>query len=52
MNCVINRIGDQLLNNNLIVYIEKDVFDKIDNNEIMQYFQNWKRVRNDCNKVS
>jgi len=40
MNCVINRIGDQLLNNNLIVYIEKDVFDKIDNNEIMQYFQN------------
>ena len=37
-----NRMGDQWMTNNLIVFIEKDIFDCIDNDVIMQRFQNMK----------
>ncbi|KAL6143494.1 hypothetical protein ACLB2K_054189 [Fragaria x ananassa] len=40
-----NRMGDQWLNNSLIVYIEKDVFACIDNEILMQRFQNMKSRR-------
>ena len=40
-----NRIGDQLMNDHLLVYIEKDIFDTIDNETIMQHFQNMKSRR-------
>ena len=40
-----NRMGDQWMTNNLIVYIEKDIFDCIDNDVIMQRFQNMKSRR-------
>ena len=33
-----NRMGDQLMNDNLIVYIEKDIFDSIDNEVVIQHF--------------
>ena len=38
-------MGDELLNNCLVFYIEKDVFDSIDNKEIMMKFQKiWPRM--------
>ncbi|XP_004293075.1 PREDICTED: zinc finger MYM-type protein 1-like [Fragaria vesca subsp. vesca] len=44
MNIVKNRtrdrIGDQWLNDSLIVYLEKDIFNDIDNEAIIQRFQN------------
>jgi hypothetical protein len=33
-----NRMGDKWMNDSLIVYIEKDIFDKIDNEAIMKRF--------------
>ena len=40
-----NRMGNQWMTNNLILYIEKDIFDCIDNDVIMQHFQNMKSRR-------
>ena len=40
-----NRIGDWWMNDCLIVYIEKDVTCSIDNETIMQRFQNMKTRR-------
>ena len=40
-----NRMGDQWMNNCLIVYIEKDVVCSIDNETIVQRFQNMKARR-------
>ena len=40
-----NRMGDQWMNDYLIVYIEKDVVCSIDNKTIMQRFQNIKTRR-------
>ena len=40
-----NRMGDQWMNDCLIVYIEKDVARSIDNKTIMQRFQNMKTHR-------
>jgi len=37
-----NRMGDKWMNDSLVVYIEKDIFDKIDNEAIMKRFQNMK----------
>ena len=37
-----NRIGDQWLNDCVTVYIEKDIARRIDNESIMQQFQNMK----------
>ena len=40
-----NRIKDQWMNDFLVVYIEKDVAYSIDNETIMQRFQNMKTCR-------
>ena len=40
-----NRMGDQWLNDCLTVYIEKDIARRIDNESIMQRFQNMKPRR-------
>ena len=40
-----NRMRDQWMNDCLIVYIEKDVTSSIDNEIIMQRFQNMKTRR-------
>ena len=40
-----NRMGDQWMNDCLIVYIEKDVTYSIDNETNMQRFQNMKTRR-------
>ena len=40
-----NRMGDKWMNDSLVVYIEKDIFDKIDNEVIMKWFQNIKTRR-------
>jgi hypothetical protein len=37
-----NRMGDKWMNDNLVVYIEKNIFDEIDNEVIMKRFQNIK----------
>ena len=37
-------MGDQWMKESLIVYLEKDVFDTIDNETIMQYFQHKGRL--------
>ena len=44
-NELYNQMGDQWMNNCLIVYIEKDVVCSIDNETIMQRFQNMKARR-------
>jgi hypothetical protein len=40
-----NKIRDKWMNDNLIVYIEKYIFDTIDNEIIMKRFQNMKTRR-------
>ena len=40
-----NRIGDQWMNDSLIVYIEKEIASYIDNEVIMHRFQNMKTRR-------
>ena len=40
-----NRMGDQWLNDCLTVYIEKEIARRIDNESIMQWFQNMKPCR-------
>ncbi|XP_042396749.1 zinc finger MYM-type protein 1-like [Zingiber officinale] len=35
-----NRIGDEWINDSLVVYIEKNVFNTINNEPILQHFQN------------
>ncbi|XP_042404912.1 zinc finger MYM-type protein 1-like [Zingiber officinale] len=41
-----NRIGDEWMNDSLVVYIEKDVFNTVDNELILQCFQNMEsRIR-------
>ncbi|KAK9180887.1 hypothetical protein WN944_024023 [Citrus x changshan-huyou] len=45
-----NRMGDQWLNDNLVVYIEKDVFACIDNEIIIRRFQNMKTRREQLKK--
>ena len=37
-----NQIGDQLMNDSLVTYIEIDIFKTIECEEIMQRFQNMK----------
>ncbi|XP_052197293.1 uncharacterized protein LOC127804468 [Diospyros lotus] len=37
-----SRIGDQWMNDSLVVYVEKDVFNKIDNEVIMRRYQSMK----------
>ena len=40
-----NRMRDKKMNDNLVVYIKKDIFDKIDNEVIITQFQNIKTQR-------
>ncbi|XP_024200320.1 zinc finger MYM-type protein 1-like [Rosa chinensis] len=40
-----NRMGDQWMNDSLLVYIEKDIFNSIGNDAIMQRFQNMRSRR-------
>ncbi|KAH9778612.1 hypothetical protein KPL71_007401 [Citrus sinensis] len=40
-----NQMGDKWINDNLIVYVEKNVFNSIDIESIAQYFQNMKPHR-------
>ena len=40
-----NRMGDQWMNDCLTMYIEKDITRRIDNESIMQWFQNMKPCR-------
>ncbi|XP_028093165.1 uncharacterized protein LOC114293326 [Camellia sinensis] len=37
-----NRMGDEWINDNLVVYIEREIFDVIDNDTIMERFQKMK----------
>jgi hypothetical protein len=41
-----SRMSDQWMNDSFIVYIEKDIFHRINNEAIMQRFQNIKTRRN------
>ena len=38
-------MGDEWINNNLIVYVKKDIFNSVDNESIAQRFQNMKSRR-------
>jgi hypothetical protein len=38
-------MGDKWMNDSLVVYIEKNIFDKIDNEVIIKRFQNIKTLR-------
>ena len=40
-----NRIGDQWMNDCLVTYIEKDIFDKLNKEKIIQRFQHMKNRR-------
>ena len=40
-----NRMRDQWMNDCLLTYIERDLFDKMDNEVIMYRFQNMKSCR-------
>ena len=40
-----NQMGDQWMNGCLVTYIDRDLFDKIDNEVIMYRFQNMKSRR-------
>ncbi|XP_074374011.1 uncharacterized protein LOC141714386 [Apium graveolens] len=42
-NRLLNRMGDQFLNDSLVTYIEKDVFDEFANEVVLQRFQNMKK---------
>ena len=41
-NKMCNKMGDQLLNDSLIVYLENDIFTTIDNETVIDRFQNIK----------
>ena len=41
-----NRMGDEWLNDSLVVYIENEIFDSIDNELILNRFQNMDSHRN------
>ncbi|KAJ9546655.1 hypothetical protein OSB04_019198 [Centaurea solstitialis] len=40
-----NRMGDQWMNDNLVAYIEKDVFADVENEDIIDMFQKMKTRR-------
>jgi hypothetical protein len=44
-----NRMRDKRINNSLIIYIGKDIFNEIDNEIIMKRFQNMKLEDNNFN---
>jgi hypothetical protein len=40
-----NRMRNKLINDNLVVYIEKNIFDEIDNELIMKCFSKYKNSK-------
>ena len=44
-NCLRNRIEDEWMNDCLLMYIEKEIFNRIDDETILQRFQNMKNRR-------
>ncbi|XP_070660515.1 uncharacterized protein [Malus domestica] len=40
-----NRMGDQWMNDNMVIFIEREIFDGIGNDVVMQRFQNMKTRR-------
>ncbi|CAN6708544.1 unnamed protein product [Malus baccata var. baccata] len=40
-----NRMGDQWMNDNMVIFIEREIFDGIGNDVVMQCFQNMKTRR-------
>ena len=47
-----NRMGDEWLNDSLVVYIENKIFDSIDNELILNHFQNMDSRRNQVHSVA
>ncbi|XP_020987494.1 uncharacterized protein LOC107465075 [Arachis duranensis] len=45
-----NRMGDEWLNDCLVTYIERDTFNQIDNETIIQHFQNMKTRREESSR--
>ena len=45
-----NKMGDEWLNDSLVVYIEKEIFDSIDNELILNRFQNMHSRRNQLSR--
>ncbi|XP_042401138.1 zinc finger MYM-type protein 1-like [Zingiber officinale] len=46
-----NKIGDEWMNDSLVVYIEKDVFNTVDNELILQRFQNMESRRMQLSRI-
>ncbi|GMP22833.1 hypothetical protein CsSME_00000668 [Camellia sinensis var. sinensis] len=46
-----NRMSDEWMNDSLVVYIERDIFDGIDNDTIMERFQKMKTRRVNCKSL-
>ena len=40
-----NRMGDEWLSDSLVIYIEKEIFEEVTNDTIMENFQNMKTRR-------
>ncbi|XP_022843173.1 uncharacterized protein LOC111366700 [Olea europaea var. sylvestris] len=47
-----NKMGDELLNDNLVVYMEKYLFMKLENEIILQHFQNMRPRRIQLSKLT
>lgn len=47
-----NKMGDDWLNENLVVYVEKDIFKKLENEAILQRFQNMRPRRMQLSKLT
>ena len=40
-----NKMGDEWMNNSMVVYIEREIFETIENEAILQRFQNMQNRR-------
>ncbi|XP_022875406.1 zinc finger MYM-type protein 1-like [Olea europaea var. sylvestris] len=47
-----NKMGDEMLNDNLVVYMERDLFMKLENETILQRFQNMRPRRIQLSKLA
>jgi hypothetical protein len=47
-----NKMGDDWLNDNLVVYMEKEIFEKIENEAILQRFQSMRSRRIQLSKIT
>ncbi|RYR62905.1 hypothetical protein Ahy_A04g020658 [Arachis hypogaea] len=46
-----NQIGNKWLNNCLVTYIEREIFNQVDNETIIQHFQNMKNKKRSTFKI-